>query len=79
MLGGIKNLPSGNYCMYCNAKMNSEKFNFCPNCGNPLTDNAIRLREQQDKKVKLEVLANLTEKIDDEKMLKILSDFIKES
>ena len=77
MLGGIKTLLDGDYCMYCNTKIKSENYDFCPKCGNPLTENAIKLREQQDRKIKLEVYDHLSEIIKDKSDLEILCNELK--
>lgn len=77
MLGGIKTLKDGDYCAYCNAKVNTSLYNFCPKCGNALTGDAIRLKEQQEKRIKLELLDELSETIQDENSLKIILEKIK--
>ena len=77
MIRGIKSLPEGEFCAYCNAKVNLDMYNFCPKCGNPLNDNAIGLREEQDKRVKMEVLDEISNEINDTKSLKIIAEYLK--
>ena len=50
---GIKSLESGDYCGLCDAKVNAVLYNFCHKCGNQLNGDAINLKEQQIKKVKI--------------------------
>ncbi len=78
MIRGIKTLENGDFCAYCNAKVNLEIYNFCPKCGNPLTDEAIRLRDQQDKKLKIELVGVLAEKIENKKVLEELATILKD-
>ena len=77
MVNGIKTLADGDYCAYCNAKVNLELYNFCPKCGNPLNENAIKLRDYQDERIKMQVLDDITEKITDTNSLKIIAEYLK--
>ena len=77
MIKGIKSLPDGDYCVYCNAKVKLDLYDFCPKCGNPLSDNAINLRNQQETRIKYEILDEISSQIDDEKSLKIIADYLK--
>lgn len=77
MTYGIKTTPSGDVCGKCNAKVNVGVYNFCPICGNALNFDAIRLNDQQIKKAKLEVLDELSLKIQDAKSLQIILDKVK--
>lgn len=77
MTYGIKATPNGDVCGKCDAKVNVEVYNFCPICGNALNFDAIRLNDQQIKKAKLEVLDELSLKIQDSKSLQIILDKVK--
>lgn len=72
MINGIKTNVDGDHCAYCDAKVVSGLYNFCPKCGNPLTVDAIRFKDQQTKKVKLELLDELAYQVEDEKALKVI-------
>ena len=76
-MNGIKTLPDGEYCAYCNAKVNLNLYNFCPKCGNALTMDAIRLKEQQEKRVKIELLDELSAEITDEKSLNVIIEKVR--
>ena len=77
MIKGIKSLPNGDFCAYCNAKINLDLYDFCPKCGNPLSDNAIKLREKQDERIKFGVLDDLSQGISDPNVLKVISEYLK--
>ena len=77
MIKGIKSLPNGDFCAYCNAKINMDLYDFCPKCGNPLSDNAIKLREKQDERIKFGVLDDLSSGISDPNVLKVISEYLK--
>ena len=77
MIKGIKSLPNGDFCAYCNAKINMDLYDFCPKCGNPLSDNAIKLREKQDERIKFGVLDDLSQGISDPNVLKVISEYLK--
>ena len=77
MAYGIKSNPNGDFCAYCNAKVNIPLYDFCPKCGSPLSLNALKLKEQHTRKAKLEILDELTLEIQDEKTLKLLLEKIK--
>ena len=65
MTYGIKSTQDGDVCIKCNAKVKTNLYNFCPVCGNALNFDAIRLRDQQIKKAKLEVLDELSLEVTD--------------
>ena len=71
MINGVKDMVDGTHCVYCDAKINEALFNFCPICGNALNTDAIRLKEQQIKRVKLELLDQLAYEISDKNALKV--------
>ena len=76
MFSGIKTKQDGDYCMYCNAKI-IKAYDFCPKCGNALTMDARRLKEQKDKGIKMELLDSLVDEISDEKSLKVILEKLK--
>lgn len=77
MTYGIKSSPNGDVCIKCNAKVKTNLYNFCPVCGNALNFDAIRLRDQQIKKAKLEVLDELSTQIQDQKSLETIIKKVK--
>jgi len=77
MIKGIKSLPEGDFCAYCNAKINLDLYDFCPKCGNPLSSDAINLRNQQEERIKLEVLDEISAQITDINSLKVIADYTK--
>ena len=72
MANGIKTKHDGDYCAHCDSKVLANVYNFCPKCSNPLNMNAIKLKEAQEKRIKLEVLGELAESLSDEQSLKIV-------
>ncbi|MBQ7884944.1 MAG: hypothetical protein IJ318_02480 [Clostridia bacterium] len=74
---GIKTTPEGDKCAYCDAKVNTAVYNYCPKCANPLNFDALRRNEQLNKKIKLEILDELSLQIDDAKSLQIILNKIK--
>ena len=77
MIFGIKTTKDGDICAKCNAKVKTNSYNFCPICGNALNYDAIRLRDQQTKKAKLELLDELSFEIEDQKSLEIIVKKVK--
>lgn len=77
MDSGIKTKPDGDYCAYCGAKVNVGLYNFCPKCSNALNQNALMFKKQQENRVKIELLDELSLDIKDEKSLKIIMDKLK--
>lgn len=69
---GIKSLPDGDFCAYCNTKVNLNLYSFCPKCGNALNEAAIKLAEQRETKIKIELLDELASEIEDENSLKVI-------
>lgn len=76
-MNGIKTLPDGDYCTYCNSKVRLDLYSFCPKCGSALTQNAIKLMAQREIRVKIELLDELASEIKDEKSLKIIIEKLK--
>lgn len=72
MVNGIKTYSDGDCCAYCNAQINEKLYNFCPKCGNPLNMNAITLKEQQQRRIKLELLDELAYEIKDRDALTVI-------
>lgn len=77
MTYGIKSTQDGDVCIKCNAKVKTNLYNFCPVCGNALNFDAIRLRDQQIKKAKLEVLDELVVEVTDPKFLETILKKVK--
>ena len=73
---GVKTKTDGDYCLNCNAKIISA-YDFCPKCGNALTENAEKLKEQQQKRIEISLLDELSEQIEDEKSLKVIIEKLK--
>ena len=78
MIGGIKTKADGDYCAYCDNKIDPEKYNFCPVCGNPLNENGENLRHEQIVSEKIKLLSELTSSIKDPKALKAIQNKIKD-
>lgn len=74
MINGIKSTTEGDFCMYCNAKVIEGSYNFCPKCGNPLNYDAIRLNDQKENKIKIELLDELAFYINDVEALKVIAN-----
>jgi len=77
MIQGIKTKADGDFCAYCDSRVSSKYYDFCPKCGNALTQNAISLKEQQTKRIKLDVLDELAFEIENAEALKIIMDKVK--
>ena len=60
-----------------NSQVKTKAHNFCPVCGNALNFDAIRLRDQQIKKAKLEVLDELVVEVTDPKFLETILKKVK--
>ncbi len=78
MISGIKTNADGDFCAYCNAKVNLSLYNFCPKCGNALNLDARTLKEQQEKRIKIELLDELSLEVRDEKTLSLILNKLKE-
>ena len=76
MIGGIKTKIDGDYCAYCDAKVDSQKQNFCSVCGNPLNENGENLRHEQIESEKIKLLSELLTSIKDPRALKIIQNKI---
>lgn len=74
MINGISSNVDGDFCAYCGAEINADLYNFCPKCGNPLNINAIKLKEQQIKREKIDLLDELAYLINDADALKVILD-----
>ena len=74
---GIKTLAHGDYCVYCNSKVRLDLYSFCPKCGTALTQSAIKLAEQREIRVKIELLDELSSEIKDEDSLKVIINKLK--
>lgn len=78
MVNGIKTLQDGEYCAYCNTKVNADIYNFCPICGNPLNSQAMVFNDQKIAKEKLDLLTELVSVITDKDSLQIIAEKTKE-
>ncbi len=78
MIGGIKTKIDGDYCAYCDNKVDVEKQNFCPRCGNPLNEDGENLRHEQIVSEKLKLLSELSVLVKEPKALKVIQDKIAE-
>ena len=76
MIGGIKTKIDGDYCVYCNNKVDTEKQNFCAVCGNPLNENGENLRHEQIVSEQLKLLSDLSKFIKDPRALKVIQNKI---
>ena len=61
-------------CSHCEAEINN--YNYCPNCGTPLTENTINLENTKILNTRLETLLKVTEIIDDEKALNTIKELV---
>lgn len=59
-------------CKTCNK--NIENSNFCPNCGMPITEIAIKIEKAKQDSTKLKLIAEIVNNTKDERTL----DFLKE-
>ncbi len=59
-------------CEKCKAEV-SEKANFCPNCGEPLTELAKNMKKEDKRTAMLEVVVALSGKIKDPDSLSVLN------
>ncbi len=76
MIGGIKTKIDGDYCAYCDKKVDIENQNFCPVCGNPLTEDGENLRHEQIVSEKLKLLSELSRSVKDPATLKTIQEKI---
>ena len=61
-------------CKNCQAEI--QDFNYCPVCGEPLTDKAVEVEKQKVLNIRLETLLKLTKTTDDEKTLLLIKELI---
>lgn len=66
---------NNNFCAICNKYYNN-KINFCPICGEPLTDNAKNFLKQKEINAQLQILRALIKLIHNEKDLQIIKSMI---
>lgn len=62
------------FCASCSKQIKSEKENYCFNCGNPIADDAVMLRVEQIKTIKLELIDDLINEINDIDSLNVLKE-----
>lgn len=72
MINGVSSNVEGDFCVYCGAEINAGLYNFCPKCGNALNIDAIKLKEQQIKREKIDLLDELAYLINDPDALKVI-------
>ena len=63
-------------CPHCKTKV-QELDNFCRICGTPLNTNASKLKIQQTKRIKMELLDELANEIKDRDSLKVIVEKVK--
>ena len=66
-----------NKCLVCNADIES-KFNFCPYCGEPVSDLAKEIMKKQNSIAQLKLLSALSEKIKDENSLDLIGKLLEQ-
>ena len=76
MIGGIKTKVDGDYCAYCDKKVDTTNQNFCSVCGNPLTEDGENLRHEQIVSEKLKLLSELSLSVKDPATLRIIQQKI---
>lgn len=59
-------------CKICQKQI-AKEYNFCPHCGSALTEIAKRLNKEKFDVIKLKLLNDIAEKIEDKKTLKQLN------
>ena len=76
MIEGIKTLPDGDHCVVCNLKVNAD-YAFCPNCGNPLNNDSMLLKQEQNKSLIINFCNELANELSDQKSIKIIINKLK--
>lgn len=62
------------HCKNCNELI--EQANFCPHCGHPISEEAIKLDNIRTTNIRLETLLKLSESTNDEKALLSIKNLI---
>ena len=62
-------------CPVCEKEINKE-YNFCPYCGEPMTEVAKEIQERQTTIAQLKLLGALIEKVQDKKTLELLEKLV---
>ena len=65
-------------CEFCNKEV-EENFNFCPYCGEALTDIAKQINAKVKTNAKLELVFKLLENTNDEKTIELLQNFVEQA
>ena len=65
-------MENKNICPKCKTEAST---NFCANCGLPLTENAIALKKQREKNLKLELLTEVISLVNDPRSLEALKAY----
>jgi len=63
------------FCKECGCAI-EENFEFCPFCGEAISEKAKKLEEQKSVNANLILIANLMDKIEDRKTLKVLNEIV---
>ncbi len=64
-------------CEFCHKEV-TENFNFCPYCGEPLTDIAKQIKSKQNSNAQLKLIYTLLDRVSDEKTIKTLQEIVEE-
>ena len=62
-------------CSFCNKEV-AENFQFCPHCGEPLTELAKKIEEKRNANAQLKVIFSLIENVNDEKTINLLKEYV---
>ena len=62
-------------CPVCEKEINKE-YNFCPYCGEPMTEVAKEIQKRQTTIAQLKLLGALIEKVQDKKTLELLEKLV---
>ena len=65
-------------CEFCHKEI-EENYNFCPYCGEALSDLAVQIKEKQLINAQLKLVFNLLDKVTDEKTITLLQEFVEEA
>ncbi len=65
-------------CEFCHKEV-EENFNFCPYCGEPVSELAKQIKAKQNINAQLKLVFSLLEKVNDEKTITLLQEFVDEA
>ena len=66
-----------NICQFCQKEI-EEDFNFCPYCGEPLSNLAKTIRAKQERNAQLQLALSLIDSVRDEDTLSLIQEFVKD-